>query len=79
MGYRKYKSTTSRNSEENLRVKKEWLKGCKSLCSNVGIDIAKVKQFFSHEYGISLTNKPVGEILWENVGFQILTWTHYLI
>ena len=25
---------------------KEWLKGCESLCSRIGIDIAKIKQFF---------------------------------
>ena len=25
---------------------REWLKGCESLCSTIGIDIAKIKQFF---------------------------------
>ena len=45
-GYRNYRSTTSRNLDESSRVKKEWLKGCESLCSNIGIDIAKIKQFF---------------------------------
>ena len=37
--------------EQKLRRKlegeeREWLKGCESLCSNIGIDIAKIKQFF---------------------------------
>ena len=62
--------------EQKLRQKlegeeREWLKGCESLCSTIGIDIAKIKQFLRHKYGISLTNESVGEILWENVRFQM--------
>ena len=39
--YHKQKLRRKLESEE-----KEWLKGCESLCSDVGIDIAKVKHFF---------------------------------
>ena len=79
-GYRKFKSTTNRNIKERLRVKekKERLKGCESLCSHIGIDVATRKQILRHGYGINLVNEFVGEILSETTGFQILTWMHYL-
>ena len=37
--------------EQKLRLKlegeeREWLNGCESLCSTIGINIAKIKQFF---------------------------------
>ena len=38
----------------------EWLKGCESLCMNIGIDIAKIKRFFEAQVwskSINLMNK----------------------
>ena len=57
--YHKEKLRRKLESEE-----REWLKGYESLCSNTGIDIVKIKQFFEVK-------------VWDKFNEQIIMWEKF--